>query len=114
MNSLATVSDFDGLPCTFNWTHSDFEPPTPIEIDAVQKLLNYNTRQVGKLTGVTYGPKGCEALRTWKLSATDAQQKNILYSNWRLMLIAAGIVTRKDLLKEVADPNPSACSNKRT
>ena len=69
--------------------------PTPQEVDALIKMTGWKQVQVALLTGVNYTvEKGSPTLRRWKVATRETS--TIPYSSWRLMLLAAGVVSIDD------------------
>lgn len=96
-----TVEAFKGRPCTLNWSDPNYTPPTSAEVAALQRILGLKAKQVGALVGATYTRKGCNSVRRWKLPEEHHDKRYLSYARWRVMLFAAGIVTKKQLLDEL-------------
>ncbi len=90
----ATLAAFKGRQCALPFSHPDYVPPTPVEVDALTKLMGWSQNDTAKLVGVTYNPKkGSSTIRKWRAATTSDDYREIPYSAWRLLLLYAGVVS---------------------
>lgn len=90
----ATLTAFKRRPCVLPFSHPDYRPPSPDEVDALIKLMGWSQNDTAKLVGVTYNPKkGSSTIRKWRSATTSSDFREIPYSAWRLLLLYAGVVS---------------------
>lgn len=72
------------LPCE----SGKYRPPTPLEIRSLIRFMGWEHNDVAKMLGVSYDDKkGSSTVRKWL-----ANDREMTYSSWRLLLILSGVV----------------------
>lgn len=90
---MITAEDLQAQPSILEYSNPAYRAPTPGEVDALIKLAGWSQNDVAKLVGVNYNPmKGSTTVRKWRAPLESPEHREIPYSAWRLMLIAAGLV----------------------
>lgn len=89
-NVPLTIEAFKNHPSALPFSQG-YQEPGPEIVEALIALAGWSQNQVAMITGVSYNPKkGSPTVRRWK--TTSGEHKQIPYANWRLMLLAAGVV----------------------
>jgi len=96
--SPVSLEAFKGRGCTRRYTDG-YEPPTPIEVDALIQLMGWTQRNISEITGVTYSvEKGSTTVRKWKTKDPNSKDyRQIPFSPWRLLLFQAGVISCDEL-----------------
>lgn len=98
-----TVMAFRNRPCALKKSDPSFEQPSAAEVRALRNLLGCSQVGLAKILGVTYNvKKGSQTVRKWETSEDSKEHRPINYAAWRLMLIAAGVISSSDLIDEVS------------
>lgn len=90
------LESFKNAGCTMPAFSEFYVPPTPEQVGQLIKAAGWSQRQVARLTGVSYNDKGSTTVRKWKTPKGKPEHREIPYSAWRLMLLAAGVVSISD------------------
>lgn len=94
----ATLQAFKNRACSLPYYDPGFELPTPEEIKALLKLTGWSQKQTALITGVNWNSKGSTSVRRWKAPRESDSHRQINYAAWRLMLLAAKVVSVDDSL----------------
>jgi DNA-binding transcriptional regulator YiaG len=99
-----TIEAFKNRPVSLPKENPSFEQPTPTDVKNLRKLLNLSQRGLAKLVGVSYSDeKGSPTVRKWETAFGKREHRPMNYTAWRLMLIAAGVVSDDDVVAEIAE-----------
>lgn len=98
----ASLAVFKGRRCARPYSDPSYSLPSPVEVDALIKLMGWSQSDVAKLLGVTYNPKkGSSTVRKWRADPSSKDYRQIPYSAWRLLLLYAGVVSLDDGLAAI-------------
>ncbi|MGJ0490056.1 helix-turn-helix domain-containing protein [Methylobacter sp.] len=88
-----SLDAFHNRPCALPFSHPDYVPPTPQEVDRLIKLKGWSQSEAAALVGVSFSPKkGSSTIRKWRTKPESDDARPIPYSAWRLLLLYAGVV----------------------
>lgn len=97
-----TITAFRNRACAKKKIDPEFKQPTPQEIKTLRKLLGFTQVTLAKFLGVTYNvKKGSQTIRKWETSQDNKEYRPINYASWRLLLLAAGVITESDVQDEI-------------
>ncbi len=97
-----TLDAFKNRASSLPYSASGYDAPTPEDVGELIKLMGWSQNDVAKMTGVNYDPKkGSPTVRRWKAPVDKPDHRDIPYSAWRLLLIAAGIAQIDDDLTAI-------------
>lgn len=87
-----TLKALRELPCCLPFSHPDYEPPSPEQVDALIRVMGWSQSDAARIVGVACdAKKGSTTLRKWRASRDSAEHREIPYAAWRLLLIHAEI-----------------------
>lgn len=97
-----TILAFQNRPCSLKRTDPNFVQPSPADVKNLRKLLGLSQVALAKFLGVTYNPtKGSTTVRKWETQEDKKEHRPINYAAWRLLLVAANVVSYEEVQNEV-------------
>ena len=94
-----TAEAFRNHPCTLPFADG-YQPPSASTVTAFIQMTGWQHKKIAGITGVVYThEKGSPTVRRWKSKGKEFRQ--IPYSAWRLLLLAAGVVEISEDLNAV-------------
>ncbi len=98
-----TIEAFKSRPCALPKTDPDYQHPTPEEVKSLRNLINLGQMGLAKFVGVCYQEKkgASTIVRRWEFPDDHPDSRTIDYAQWRLMLVAAGIVKMDEIEAEI-------------
>lgn len=92
---MESLDSFAQKNCCLHFIDSNFQHPTPEEVKVLRKLLGLSQVGLAKLVGVNFSEqKGSTTVRRWETSVENKKNHRVIpYAVWRLMLMAANIIS---------------------
>lgn len=87
-----TLHAFITRPCSNLWESGDYQPPSPLEIRALRRLMGWSQTDVAKIVGASWNHKGSSSVRKWETATDKPEHRKIPYAAWRLLLLHSGVV----------------------
>lgn len=89
-----TLAAFRNRASARPYADSEYKPPTPDEVRALIQCAGWSQTEAAKIVGASITPgKGSTTIRRWKAPSGSRDARDIPYAAWRLMLLAAGVVS---------------------